>query len=292
MCDLDRLRDVDGLGRDHALAVVPRPALPRHVLRREHARLIDQRLVEMAVGAFERADEGALLGPAIPVLVIFFGALRAGCCARRREDFRECLSFSAPGSLGLDHVSRPPYRASLSNQSGGEDNAAQGTGTASGRGEAFRREEHGVCACTRGAAGCGRSDAGAASRPRAERRRLLQGQDRRSLHRLQRRRRLRSLRAHARAPHGQAHPRQSDRRAEEHGRRGQPAARQLALQRRARRTARRSASSAAAPASIRCSATRRRSSTPPSSPGSAAPTTRSASASPGTPAASPNSRTC
>ena len=95
----------------------------------------------------------------------------------------------------------------------------------------------------------------AVERPRPERGRLLQGQDRRSLHRLQRRRRLRPLCAHARAPHGQAHPRQSDRRAEEHGGRRQPAARQLALQRRRRRTARPSAPSAAAPASIRCSAT-------------------------------------
>ena len=98
---------------------------------------------------------------------------------------------------------------------------------------------------------------------RAEPGRLLQGQDRRALHRLQRRRRLRSLCAHARPPHGQAHPRQSDRGAEEHGRRRQPAARQLALQRRRRRTAPRSASSAAAPASIRSSATRARSSTAP-----------------------------
>ena len=42
-----------------------------------------------------------------------------------------------------------------------------------------------------------------------ERRRFLQGQDRRSLDRLQRRRRIRHLRALARPPYGQAHPRQS-----------------------------------------------------------------------------------
>ena len=49
----------------------------------------------------------------------------------------------------------------------------------------------------------------------------------------------------------------------------------------------------AAPASIRCSASKARSSTPPSSTGSAAPTTRSASASPGRHrAASRNSTTC
>ena len=59
---------------------------------------------------------------------------------------------------------------------------------------------------------------------------VLQGQDGRALHRLQRRRRLRPLCAHGRAPSRPAHSRQSAGRAEEHGRRGRPAARQLALQ--------------------------------------------------------------
>ena len=72
-----------------------------------------------------------------------------------------------------------------------------------------------------------------ANRASAGPRGLLQGPQRRSLHRLQRRRRLRPLRPRDRAPPRQAHPRQSDHRAEEHGRRRQPAARQLALQRRA-----------------------------------------------------------
>src|SRR5207253_11426287 len=55
---------------------VARPALPRHVLGREHPRLLDQLLVEMAVGSLERAHEGALLGPALPVLVFLLGLLR------------------------------------------------------------------------------------------------------------------------------------------------------------------------------------------------------------------------
>jgi hypothetical protein len=32
----------------------------------------------MAVGAFERADEGALLGPALPVLIFLFSAFGFG----------------------------------------------------------------------------------------------------------------------------------------------------------------------------------------------------------------------
>ena len=39
-----------------------------------------------------------------------------------REDFRECLSFGC--SLTVGECSAAPYRASLSNQSGGKDNAA------------------------------------------------------------------------------------------------------------------------------------------------------------------------
>ena len=95
---LDRLRDVDGLRRDHALAVMAGPALPRHVLRREHPRLVDQLLVEMAVGAFQRAHEGALLGPALPVLVFLLGASSARLVvARRREAFENAGHLLAPG---------------------------------------------------------------------------------------------------------------------------------------------------------------------------------------------------
>src|SRR5262245_22791304 len=60
--------------------------------------------------------------------------------------------------------------------------------------------------------------------------RLLQGAQRRALHRLQRRRRLRSLCARAGAPPRQAHPRQPDHRPQEHGGGRKPSPRQLALQ--------------------------------------------------------------
>src|SRR5262249_47253032 len=46
------------------------PALPRHVAGRIDPLLLQQRLVEGTVGAFQRAHEGALLGPALPLLVL------------------------------------------------------------------------------------------------------------------------------------------------------------------------------------------------------------------------------
>src|SRR6266566_1196315 len=67
---LDRLHDVDRLRRDHVLAVHRRSALPRMILRGIDARLFQQLFVKMAVGSFERADEGALLGPALPFAVL------------------------------------------------------------------------------------------------------------------------------------------------------------------------------------------------------------------------------
>ena len=129
-------------------------------------------------------------------------------------------------------------------------------------------------------------------RPCPVRRRVLQGQDHRGVYRHQRRRRLRRLCAHPLAPHGQAHSRQSGRRAEEHGRRRRHAARQFPLQRRAQGRHGVRHLQPRHRASIRCSATRRRSSTPPSSTGSARPTTRSASASPGTRPASHATSRC
>ena len=66
----DRLHDIDRARRDDVLAVHRRPALPGMVLRRIDPRLFEQLLVDVAVGAFERAYEGALLGPAIPFAVL------------------------------------------------------------------------------------------------------------------------------------------------------------------------------------------------------------------------------
>src|SRR5262249_7696231 len=63
---LDRLADGGGARRDARLAVMLRPALPRLVAEREHARLIEQVLGQLAVGAFERTHEGALPLPALP----------------------------------------------------------------------------------------------------------------------------------------------------------------------------------------------------------------------------------
>src|SRR5262245_36892536 len=67
--------DLHGDGRvlraDDVLAVLPGPALPRHVARGVDARCFNQLLVEVAVRAFERAHEGAFLGPAVPALVLF-----------------------------------------------------------------------------------------------------------------------------------------------------------------------------------------------------------------------------
>ena len=124
-----------------------------------------------------------------------------------------------------------PYRASLSNQSSGEDNGRL-RGKPPQKRQSFRREEHGVCSvdarpARRRHPGCRRP-----GQPRPERGRFLQGQERRSLYRLQRRRRLRPLCADGRQAHRQAHPRQPDRDPEEHGGRRLAPARQLALQRR------------------------------------------------------------
>src|SRR5262249_31226738 len=65
------LLDVAGLWRSYdAFAELTRPAFPRHVAGRIDPLLLEQRLVEVAVSAFERAHEGAFLGPALPPLVL------------------------------------------------------------------------------------------------------------------------------------------------------------------------------------------------------------------------------
>src|SRR5262249_16348195 len=67
---LDRLDDRGCLRADDALAEHLRPTLPGHVLRRINALFFLERLVEVAVGAFERAHECALVGRAFPLLVL------------------------------------------------------------------------------------------------------------------------------------------------------------------------------------------------------------------------------
>ena len=74
------------------LAVHRRPALPGMILGRIHPRLLQKLLVEMAIGAFERAHEGALLRPTLP-----FGVLdRVGV-------FRRRLVVAEPGDFVFQH---------------------------------------------------------------------------------------------------------------------------------------------------------------------------------------------
>ena len=62
----DRLRDLHRLRIDDLLAVIVRAALPLPVLGVIDARLREEFANELAIGALERADEDALLGPALP----------------------------------------------------------------------------------------------------------------------------------------------------------------------------------------------------------------------------------
>src|SRR5215471_2346019 len=73
-----RLDDGGGLRADHALAELAGPALPRHLVRGIDALLFEQRLVEMAIGAFQRPHEGALLRPALPLLVLLLLGVLVG----------------------------------------------------------------------------------------------------------------------------------------------------------------------------------------------------------------------
>src|SRR5262249_42107598 len=68
-----RFHRLDNAGRlrtDHALAALAGAALSRHVAGRIDPLLLQQRLVEVTIGAFQRAHEGALLGPALPLFVL------------------------------------------------------------------------------------------------------------------------------------------------------------------------------------------------------------------------------
>ena len=67
---LHRLDDGGRLRADDALAVLAGASLPRHLLGGIDPLLLEQRLVEVAVRAFQRPHEGALLCPALPLLVL------------------------------------------------------------------------------------------------------------------------------------------------------------------------------------------------------------------------------
>ena len=103
MCDSIDCVTLTACGRDHVLAVMAGPALPRHVLRRVDPRLLEQRLVEMAVGAFERAHEGALLGPALPLVVLLLLGVFVGLVV---ADARPYL-FVHPCHSGASFISSP-----------------------------------------------------------------------------------------------------------------------------------------------------------------------------------------
>ena len=178
MCDSIDCVMLTACGRDHALAVVAGPALPRHVLRREHPRLLDQLLVEMAVGAFERADEGALLGPALPMLRFLSRRLRRGWLwpdARPRFSRIPVISpapwnrVSLPIGMTNRRVrSRSTIsRVLVKRNSCGEDNAAADSAfrqehlsieqgdrpVAEGRNMVFQDDAHGNADCSAARAG-------------------------------------------------------------------------------------------------------------------------------------------
>src|SRR5262249_56261173 len=66
------------LWRDHCFVEHVRSAFPGHVLGGIDPLLLDQGLVEVAVGAFERPHEGPLLRPAVPLLVLLLHLHRVG----------------------------------------------------------------------------------------------------------------------------------------------------------------------------------------------------------------------
>src|SRR5436309_13800944 len=82
---LDRLTDGRCARRDAGLAEMLRAALPGLVAERQHARLIEQILGQLAIGAFERAHESAFLLPALPYdrLLAIVGS-RCRVCVRRK----------------------------------------------------------------------------------------------------------------------------------------------------------------------------------------------------------------
>src|SRR4051812_29810986 len=62
----DRLANCGRSRSNPGLAVMLRPAFPGLVAEGQHARLIEQVFCQLAIGTFERANEGALFRPALP----------------------------------------------------------------------------------------------------------------------------------------------------------------------------------------------------------------------------------
>src|SRR3984885_2813893 len=108
---LDRLHDVDRLRRDDVLAVHRRSPLPGMVLGGIDPRLFQKLFVEVAVGAFQRPHEGALLGPAVPFAVLdLVGVFRRRLVVA--ESGRFMFQHSGHSSLlSVGHYEISPMRA-------------------------------------------------------------------------------------------------------------------------------------------------------------------------------------
>src|ERR1035437_989167 len=71
------------------------PAFPGKIARRIDTRLLDQRLVEIAVGSFELSHEDALFCPALPDLLILVVVIMRGLIVAlsRRSIVKACHSL-------------------------------------------------------------------------------------------------------------------------------------------------------------------------------------------------------
>src|SRR5262249_9943310 len=93
---LDRLNDVGRSRRDDVLAVERGAALPRMIARGVDARLLQQLLVDLAVGPFERPHEDALLRPALPLAFLVLGRRLVVAGAGRGSFLKACHACKAP----------------------------------------------------------------------------------------------------------------------------------------------------------------------------------------------------
>src|SRR5262249_53435765 len=129
---LQRLDDRGRLRTDHALAELAGAAFPRHLMRGVDPLLLEQRLVEMAVGALECAHEGALLRPALPFLVLLLLGILVGLVvtdARPRLLVHACHSGASLESAltrGRSPVAKASFTLSLSDYAGARNAAASG----------------------------------------------------------------------------------------------------------------------------------------------------------------------
>src|SRR5215467_9403214 len=80
---LDRLHHIGGLRAHHVFAIERRPALPWMVARRIDPGLLEQGLVDVAIGAGEFAHEGALFRPAFPLALLVFDRRAIVALSRR-----------------------------------------------------------------------------------------------------------------------------------------------------------------------------------------------------------------